>query len=377
VTERPLKIGITIGLFAEDESLWTNGIKQNALFLAKLFKTSPLGHRVVLLNTTGVRITPSLPWSLEDFPTEPLGDGALDFDIVFELGGQISADQTEALKRRGARLVSYGCASEYVQNIEAMIFRRPLWDSIFVNPRFDALWIIPQAAETSLWFLQTLRRRPARVVPFVWDPMALEAAAGGLPHAGEYRPHGSPKRLAVIEPNIDVLKFCLYPLFIAERAYRATPGAISFLHVTNADVLVREDREFAGVARQLDIVRDGKASFVGRFGTPQFLSDHTDIVISHQWGSPLNYLYFEVCWQGYPLVHNAHLCPELGYYYRENDIDEGGRVLVEVLARHDEAWETYRERQRRLLRRFMASNPQLAATYDELMFALLAQPPAP
>ncbi|MGF6856516.1 DUF2827 family protein [Paraburkholderia sp. CI3] len=54
-----------------------------------------------------------------------------------------------------------------------------------------------------------------------------------------------------------------------------------------------------------------------------FLAQNTDIVISHQLENPLNYFYLEVRWQGYPLVHNAHLCADLGYYYRDNDVEEG------------------------------------------------------
>jgi hypothetical protein len=66
--DRALRIGITIGLHTPDESLWTNGIKQNALFLAKLFQHSPLGHDVRLLNTTVTPISDCLPWNLMKFP---------------------------------------------------------------------------------------------------------------------------------------------------------------------------------------------------------------------------------------------------------------------------------------------------------------------
>ena len=59
-----LRVGITIGLHHAQESLWNNGIKQNALFLAEA-----LGHcsnvaSVMLVNTTGVEVTSVLPWSL-------------------------------------------------------------------------------------------------------------------------------------------------------------------------------------------------------------------------------------------------------------------------------------------------------------------------
>ena len=113
-----------------------------------------------------------------------------------------------------------------------------------------------------------------------------------------------------MEPNNDIVKFCMYPVFIAEEAYRQRPQDIEILQVTNADRLARESKEFIAVMNQLDIVRQHKAVFLGRFDTPQFLSQMTDVVISHQIENALNYFYFDVCWQGYPLVHNAHMCSD-------------------------------------------------------------------
>jgi hypothetical protein len=67
IMRRPLRIGITIGLGTEDESLWINGIKQNAIFLAKLFQNSVYRHHVTLLNTTDVAVTNKLG-------SEPISD---------------------------------------------------------------------------------------------------------------------------------------------------------------------------------------------------------------------------------------------------------------------------------------------------------------
>jgi hypothetical protein len=367
-----LKIGITLGLHREDESLWVNGIKQNALYLAMMFQNSPHGHQVVLVNTTDVAITSALAWDLTRFPTRPFAEAKDDLDICIELGGQINPEQTDYLKARGTRIVSYCCGPEYVQNIEAMIFRRRMWDTIFCNLRYDALWVIPQVAETSQGFFETMRRRQAQVVPFVWHPMAIEARASALAHGGEYRPTGAPKRLTVIEPNIDVLKFCLYPTLIAEQAFRAAPESIGYLHVLNAMTLATEVPEFIGLMTLLDIVRASKASFIGHYETPQVLAELTDIVISHQWGLALNYIYLEVCWQGYALVHNAHLCREIGYYYPGNDISAGTRALLTALETHDLDWEGYRARQRGLIDRFLATNPDVVAAYDELAFGLMS-----
>ena len=371
---QPLRIGITIGLRAPDESLWINGIKQNALFLAKLFLNSPLGHDVVLLNTTDVPITNALPWDLTRYATRPFDQGCDGLDVVIELGGQISADQTARIKGQGARLVSYCCGPEYIHNIEAMIFDRPLWQSIFINPHYDELWIIPQVFDLNRGFLQTFRRCPARKVPFVWDPMALEAATANMRASGQYRPGDAAKRLTIIEPNIDVLKFCLYPILIAELAYRSMPERVAFLHATNADRFVHADREFAALMRQLDIVKAAKASFIGRVQSPWFLADYTDIVISHQWGLPLNYFYLECCWQGFPLIHNASLIDELGYYYPGHDLDVAASQLCAVLEDHDEHWQDYRDRQRHLIQRFLATDQSLVDTYDDLLAALVSTP---
>ncbi|KIP17226.1 hypothetical protein WI80_14260 [Burkholderia ubonensis] len=369
-TARSLRIGITIGLRDAAESLWVNGIKQNALYLMKLFQHSPLRHRVTLVNTTAVEITPSLPWDLEQFPVRSFDDAKDSLDVLIELGGQIDPLQTRYLQSRGAKVVSYCCGPEYVQMTEAMIFSRRLADSIFINQEYDQVWVIPQVVETSAGFFSVLRRRPVREVPFVWDPMCLDMRTRDLPFSGEYRPTARARRLSIMEPNIDVLKFCLYPLLIAESAYRQCGPKIDYVHVTNADHFARMSPEFIGVARHLDLVRDSKVSFVGRYDTPQFLVEHTDIVVSNQWGLALNYFYFDVCWNGYALVHNAHLCKELGYYYPNNDVDEGARRVVEAVECHSETWQRYLKQQRKLIGRFLATNPDQVEAYDRLLIGL-------
>ncbi|WP_175991759.1 DUF2827 family protein, partial [Burkholderia stagnalis] len=141
-----LRIGITIGLRAPDESLWINGIKQNALFLAKLLMASSHGYRVTLVNTTDVRLTDALPWSRAVYDTRAFADAKDSLDVLIELGGQISEEQTVYLKARGTKIVSYCCGVEYINAMEAMLFGRRLWDSLFINRGYDEVWAIPQIA---------------------------------------------------------------------------------------------------------------------------------------------------------------------------------------------------------------------------------------
>lgn len=370
-----LRIGITIGLHSEGESLWVNGIKQNAIYLLQALSRCAQVKSVCLVNTTGVAITPALPWDLKKIPTVPFEAAKDDLDVLIELGGQIDGNQTAYLKDRGTRVVSYCCGVEYVNATEAILFGRTLWGAnLFVNPRYDGLWVIPQVASSSAHYLATLRRLPATTVPFVWHPGVLEDRAQALPSGGRYRSGVSPKRLTVMEPNMNVVKFCLYPVLIAEEAFRQVPGSIGQLHVTNADHLAHQSQDFVAIMNQLDLVRQGKAVFTGRHQTPQFLAEHTDVVISHQWENPLNYFYLEVCWQGYPLVHNAHLVSDLGYFYKDNDVQDGAARLMHALAHHDTQAESYLMRQRAAIARFLPDNRQLIESYERLLAELMKRP---
>jgi hypothetical protein len=370
-----LRIGVTIGLAEKGESLWINGIKQNAIFLCEALRHVEGVASVVLVNTSAIPVDESVAWDTQRWRAVSFQDAKDDLDIVIELGAQVGAAETDYLKSRGTRLVSYCCGTEYVHVMQSILFGRSLWGyNLFINQRYDAVWVIPQVADTSLHFFRTLRRCEPQVVPFVWEPVFLQQRSMQLPHEGEYRPRPGPRRLTVMEPNHDVVKFCLYPVLIAEEAYRARPDAVSFLHVANSERLAKESPEFIALMNHLSLVRDHKATFVGRYETPEFLAAATDVVISHQWGNPLNYLYLEVCWQGYPLVHNAALCPDLGYYYRDNDVREGTAQLLDALDSHDDHWEAYRDAQRAAIARHLPGNRMLTQRYGELLAGLMQSP---
>lgn len=377
LSKTELTIGITIGLHEARETMWNNGIKQNAVFLAEALGRCPGVGRVVLVNTTSVPVTDTLPWNQQRYTTMPFDVAKDQVDVLIELGGQIDAAATGYLKQRGVRLVSYCCGSEYMLAAEAILFRKKLWGSnLFVNQQYDDIWMIPQIGQSRPYF-EVLRRQRARVVPFVWSPMFMEDRLKEfpeIPDGGEYRPHTGPRRLSVLEPNINLVKFCLYPVLIAEAAYRQRPDDIALLQVCNANALAHESAEFVSLMNQLDIVRQHKAVFVGRYETPLFLARNTDIVISHQLENPLNYLYLEVCWQGYPLVHNASLCPDLGYFYEDSDVDGGARQLVEAIVTHDSQASWYRERQQTLIGRYLPDNPRVVETYAALLDDLMRRP---
>jgi hypothetical protein len=118
-------------------------------------------------------------------------------------------------------------------------------------------------------------------------------------------------------------------------------------------------------------VNSHRASFETRHLTANFLSEYTDLVVSHQWGLPLNYLYLEVCWLGYPLVHNAELCSDLGYYYRANDIDEAAQMILRAIKVHDSDHRQYLSMQRQRIARFLPTYADNIRQYDQLIDAVM------
>jgi Protein of unknown function (DUF2827) len=361
-----LRIGITIGLQSPGESIWVNGIKQNALMLASVLKNSERDHNVVILNTTGVPLGPELDWNLDNPKTLSMASFDGELDLLIVLGGAISQDTLNAYKRKGCKVIAYKCGSEYVQSMQATLFNRTMSGPPAYPVGFDALWLIPQVARTTASFYSVLHRSPISVVPFIWDPTYLEKTCEPLPHFGMYQPGNASKRISVFEPNIDVLKYCVYPVFATELAYRKIPERIEFLSVVNAEH-IKDNKEFLGVMSHLDIVKERKAFFETRHQTAWFLSHHTDIVVSHQWDNPLNYLYLEICWLGYPLIHNADLCQNLGYYYSGFDVDAASERLMEALQSHDDGAERYLKNQRRRITPFLVSNPKNITAYDDLI----------
>jgi hypothetical protein len=122
------------------------------------------------------------------------------------------------------------------------------------------------------------------------------------------------------------------------------------------------------LANSLDIVKAGKAIFHGRNDIAGFMAQFSDAVVSHQWGNDQNYLYLDVLYGGYPLIHNSPWMRDAGYYYPGFDAQEGGRQLLLAAREHDSSLADYRARAQRVID---AVNPFNQANLDAFADRLL------
>ena len=368
-----LNIGVTICLQYEDESVFINGIKQNAIFLARTFMNSEKDYNVYIVNTSDVKITQKLGWDIEKYKTVQINDIKDKLDIIIPLGGSLSEQWTNYFRHRGCKVVPYKCGNEYIISMENIIFgtrdAKPQYYEV------DQVWNIPQMENTNHHYWRMFHKAETITIPFVWNSMFLDQHIDDLKKQGEnpyYEPSKKPKRISVFEPNINVYKFLMYPMLIAEDVYRNRPELIDKIKITNTQK-VRESQELIHLMNHLDIVKQGKATFENRFPMAWFLSEHTDIVLAHQWENALNYAYLDAVHMKYPIVHNAHLFKEAGYYYEGFNVDEGREQLIYAMTEHDNNIEEYNERSQKTLDRFLPTNEQSIDTYDKLIKKLLSK----
>jgi len=366
-----LNIGITICLVEENESVWINGIKQNAIFLARTLMNSENNYNIFIVNMSGINITNGLEWDIEKYKTVQYGEVKDILDIIIPLGGSLDLEQIEYLRNRGCKVVPYKCGNEYIISMENIIFERA--DQRPPYSIVDEVWIIPQMENTNKHYWRMFYKTDVITIPFVWNSMFLDKHIEQLVQDGKnpyYKPSIEPKRISVFEPNINVYKYSMYPILIAEDMYRNRPELLKTIKITNTHK-IKTNGEFVHLMNKLDIVKEHKATFEDRFPTAWFLSEHTDIVLSHQWENPLNYAYLDAVYMHYPLVHNAHLFKDAGYYYEGFNIDEGREQLIYAMTEHDNHIEEYEEKSKKIIHKYNSDNPDVVKKYDILIKNLM------
>ena len=377
-----LKIGITLALKSYSESIWTNGMKQNVLMLSHLLKSSKNNYEVCILNSVkveGDNLTKAK--YLEDLDVYFFDDKYMEMDLIIMMGAQIHESKILKFKRdKNKRYVAYKCGNNYILNTEKVLFGENEKKYIEYETTFDEVWYIPQQHETNFGFFKTVYRTEAVMVPFIWHHKFLlesvkeiegQHKVGKYKKGYKYVPNKEKKTIGIMEPNINIVKYALIPSLVVEECYRGEIGKekINSLMITNAEKL-KTNHEFMSIVKTFDLYKDKKVSGEARYQTAFILTQHLDVLICHQVLNPLNYLYMDAAFLGYPVLHNASLCKDLGYYYEGSDTVSGAKQLDYILSEHDNNLVEYHERNDKVLQRYHADNENLIETYDKLIYNL-------
>jgi len=357
-----INIGITISI-KENDNVWNNGITQNVINFAKLLLNSSNNYNVIIVNTSAVK---SIEYCIENIMIKQISEVVKDLDVLFILGSQITDFDYDILKSKRAKIVHYSCGANYFLDAQDVLFRDLNTEKRFYNHIPDESWVIPQNYNSNKFYFETMYRTPSFKIPFIWSPIFLDYVLREYKLGGYYKPSDGAKRIACFEPNIDIVKYALYDILIVEQAYRERPELIKHFYITNSD-RIKNNKFFESTMNRLDVVRNGVASFEARFRMPYFLETYTDVVISHQIENPLNYAYLDALYLNYPLVHNASLIKNVGYYYDGFDGDTAKEQLIYALESHDKNMDEYNARSKKELEKYLPTNEHNIKIYDKLI----------
>lgn len=379
-----MKPGYTIGLTMHvkpdgDLGLFENGLKQNVHFLHQLFANSPNCKRAFLI--TASRVVPIIPPGLKlKHKDVVVYEQVIDsLDYLVGVGTAIEKPLIEQMRAHGGKVIGYKGGNGAVMNMEAVGSHGYHGGKIgegseayFDYESFDQIWVTPQHMHTCRSWYETIYKCPVHEVGQVWSPALVEASK--IPGFG-YQPGKRPWRIGVFDPNNTVMKTSHWPMLVCEAAFRKDPAKWASFMISNGIHLV-DSPAFKSFALALSASHARNAADTGsimsfelRHPTSQFLAAHCDAVVTHQWENDLNYLYYDVLYGNYPLIHNspALRAHGVGYYYESFDAQGGARALKDAYETHDGNLETCAKENARLFTSLDPKNRALQEAHEKLI----------
>jgi hypothetical protein len=388
------KIGVTFNLINKINDMFVNGINQNSLYIAELLMN--IGYDVYIIVDDSKLTEENLQTLKELFYDDRFKYSyftdilTLNLDLLIQLSFSFWQDVkvVKMMKYANTKLVGYFCGNSYIINSEKILYNqhktrdntKECFNYILSDGSniLDEIWSIPQMVNTNLHYWKTLYRCNCIEVPFIWSNKSFYFTMKYFKFSDEndlmYVNRGENKKIGIFEPNISIMKWALPCLMVCENAYRLNKH-MNHIYITNMNEDDTHKKQindfnlqtFNHILSSLDIFNDKLCSIETRYNTLQFMKSYCDVAVSHQWENPLNYLYFDLAWMGWPIVHNAHLCSDIGYYYEGFNYEMGGNILDEVLKTHDDNIMNYIERNRSAISRYLPTNEVLQNTYKLLI----------
>jgi hypothetical protein len=369
-TDDRYTVGITLWTQPEGEyQFFSNGLRQNVIHLYRMFAASPRCKKVYLINYNPNQNT-TMPAELGVPQSAIVGPEKVvkKLDYLIACGSSPDIETTTKMRANGTKVIAYKGGNAAVISIEAVVARAPDKDGerYYDAPFIDAVWITPQHMHTYKSWAELVYRCPVHQVPQIWDDTFFKMQPEPLRASFGYKPGERPWRIGVLEPNITVMKTSHLPALVCEEAYRQKPDAFKAFYLTNA-IQFKEDNHFATFISSLSSCKAGLMTVEPRFVTWEFLANHADAVVTHHWENGLNYLYYDVLYGNYPLIHNSEFLKGWGYYYQDFDSADGARALLEAVSTHDKRLDAYRENNALLFERLRPTSRENIHLHETLL----------
>jgi hypothetical protein len=385
---KQIKIGITCNLPESAIQLFNNGIGQNVIYFGELLSNIGYDVNFIVVDKNLKKINE------EEYKKIFYNDKfkiiknseilCSKLDLVFTMGFSTDLHINKMLRHMNVKIIYYSCGNSYFIDCEKILYNqhKAKQDIKYLSNKndliYDKIWCIPQMTNTNKYYLETLYRTECIEVPFIWSPKAISITASCYNIKDEnellYNKNESThNKIGIFEPNISMMKWCFPALLVCENAYRKDPyKKINKVFLNNITDKTNTLNEFNlkglnEIVKSLDLFEDKKISIEKRYNTLYFMKNFAEIAVSHQMENNLNYLYLDLAWMGWPIVHNASLCKDIGYYYTGFDYEMGGKILNEVMMIHEKEKDKYLIKNRQIIDRYLPSNKELQKKYKKLI----------
>lgn len=377
VNMEKINVAITINITDETESFFTNGIKQNAIILRDCLVKAPMVNECYYMNFGKQKDLSKSPWKeYEPWIIHDFKEALEKIHLYINVNIFMNEPEINAAREKGAKVINHVMGNEYYGFLENVLFKTDHPSIIRKIKGLDASWISPHLYENNKALFEVLYDAPAYVGPYIWSHRFLDHHVEELKkkgYAGVYQPSGeTQKRISTFEPNIGMNKTAIFPMIIAEKFYEKYPNEVQKFSMFGT-AHVKDKKPFLKFALDLHVNRAKKMFFEARYPIAWALMKHTDILLSHQQDCDLNYLYFDAAWLGFPVVHNAAMIPELGWYYSRFDDEKAVKHLHEVITVFDKVpgyREEYLKNSREYISKFLPEHERNVKGYNDLIIEL-------
>jgi len=364
-----LKVGITTsgGVQDVDAALWSSGVSQNIVFMALLLQ------RLENVELTALIACPD--GAQHHGTAKRFGITAIDqaeaietLDVIIEMGVRCDGESMRRFRDRGGKLVSYMAGNTMVMNFEAVACNAPHGE-FMSDSGFDAVWITPQHWHMNAGYARMTRCDAVEIAPHIWTPMFLQQSAAMSGNSNLFYKDSTsrpPWRIGIFDPNVNVIKTFHLPMMVSDEGFRRRPDLIDRVLMFSANHLAG-NIHFEELCGRMAIHKIGKLFAETRYPLAQLLGVHIDAVVTHQWENNLNYLYWDVLYTGWPLIHNSEAIKDVGYYYESFNPQAGGDVLVEALEHHRTNARRNRDQVLEVLWGLHIDNPKVLRRHADLL----------
>ena len=173
-----LTIGITFTIPTNIVSLYSNGIRQNALYLYELLKNIYSNvYLIIEKNVEQIFLTMFNNLSFFKYKYKILEEIYCDeYDLLISLSFELPKHIIINYKKRGKKIVAYCCGNSYIIDSELILYNHN--NNLSLNNKYigtfdldytyNQIWSIPQMYKQNKYYWETLYRCDCIEVPFIW-----------------------------------------------------------------------------------------------------------------------------------------------------------------------------------------------------------------